>query len=130
MSKIKGAKMGKSELMCDCDILHHDAVQKVKAKMEEDEVLFDIADFYKALSDSTRIKIVHALDIHELCVCDISSILNMTKSAISHQLKYLKIMNIVKARKQGKEVFYSLKDEHVKEVIEVSLKHVKENNND
>ena len=95
MSKIKGAKMGKSELMCDCDILHHDAVQKVKAKMEEDEVLFDIADFYKALSDSTRIKIVHALDIHELCVCDISSILNMTKSAISHQLKYLKIMNIV-----------------------------------
>ena len=59
MSKIKGARMGKSELMCDCDILHHDAVQKVKAKIEEDEVLFDIADFYKALSDSTRIKIVH-----------------------------------------------------------------------
>ena len=119
--------MGRSELECDCDVLHHETVNEVKRKMEDDEVLFEIADFYKALSDSTRIKIVHALDLSELCVCDISHLLNMTKSAISHQLKYLKDVNIVKARKQGKEVFYSLKDNHVKTVIEISLNHIKEN---
>ena len=120
-------RVGRSELECDCDVLHHEAVGEVKRKMESDEILFEIADFYKALSDSTRIKIVCALNLRELCVCDISHLLNMTKSAISHQLKYLRDINIVKSRKEGKEVFYSLKDDHVKKVIKVSLKHIKEN---
>lgn len=118
--------MGKSEMLCDCDIIHEDIVAKVKKQILSEETLLAIADFYKALSDSTRIKIINALDQHEMCVCDIAVLLNMTKSAVSHQLKYLKEMNIIKPRKQGKIVFYSLADEHVKEVFEISHEHIKE----
>ena len=122
--------MGKSELICDCEIIHSDIVEHVKKEILNKETLLDIANFYKALSDSTRIKIINALDCHEMCVCDIAVLLNMTKSAVSHQLKYLKNMNIIKSRKQGKIVFYSLADEHVKEVFEISLEHVKEEQNE
>ena len=87
-----------------------------------------IADFYKALSDSTRIKIINVLEQEELCVCDIAVILNMTKSAVSHQLKNLREMNLIKSRKQGKEVLYSLADVHVKEVFDISLEHILEMN--
>ena len=118
--------MGKSELMCDCDIIHKDKVLYVKSKMLDDDVLISMADFYKALSDSTRIKIINVINESELCVCDIASILNMTKSAVSHQLKNLREMNLIKSRKQGKEVYYSLADEHVKEVFDISKIHVLE----
>ena len=84
--------MGKSELICDCEIIHSDIVEHVKKEILNKETLLDIANFYKALSDSTRIKIINALDCHEMCVCDIAVLLNMTKSAVSHQLKYLKNM--------------------------------------
>lgn len=118
--------MGKNELICDCDILHEDIVKEAKQHMQDEEVLLNIADFYKALSDSTRIKIIDLLDNQELCVCDISYILNMTKSAVSHQLKYLREMKLIKCRKEGKVVWYSLADEHVKTVFDISLEHVKE----
>ena len=118
--------MGKNELVCDCDVIHEDIVKKVKAKMEDEDTLISIADFYKALSDSTRIKIINILNNSELCVCDISSVLNMTKSAVSHQLKNLREMNLIKCRRVGKVVWYSLADEHVKEVFNVSLEHVLE----
>lgn len=118
--------MGKSELVCDCDIIHKDKVLYVKSKMLDDDVLISMADFYKALSDSTRIKIINVINESELCVCDIASILNMTKSAVSHQLKNLREMNLIKSRKQGKEVYYSLADEHVKEVFDISKIHVLE----
>ena len=118
--------MGRNELMCDCEILHHDVVEKVKKELIDEKTLEDIATFYKVLGDSTRIKIINVLDCHEMCVCDISVLVNMTKSAVSHQLKKLKDMNIVKSRKEGKEVFYSLSDAHVKEVFEISFEHVKE----
>ena len=118
--------MGKSELVCDCDIIHKDKVLYVKSKMLNDDVLISMADFYKALSDSTRIKIINVINESELCVCDIASILNMTKSAVSHQLKNLREMNLIKSRKQGKEVYYSLADEHVKEVFDISKIHVLE----
>ncbi len=116
--------------MCDCNTIHADHVSSAKSRMLDDETLLDMADFFKALSDSTRIKIINALDDGELCVCDISSILNMTKSAVSHQLQNLKEMNLIKSRKQGKEVFYSLADQHVREVFEISLAHVKEEANE
>ena len=115
---------------CDCSIIHEDDVRAVKEKMLDDEILLATADFYKVLSDSTRIKIINALDEKELCVCDISSLLNMTKSAVSHQLQNLKEMNLIKSRKQGKEVFYSLADNHVRQVFEISLEHVLEEIND
>ena len=111
---------------CDCSIIHAESVEKAKADMLEEEVLLDMADFYKALSDSTRIKIINLLCGHELCVCDISSILNLTKSTVSHQLQNLKEINLIKSRKQGKEVLYSLADRHVEEVFEISKQHVLE----
>lgn len=118
--------MGKTELECDCDIIHKDLVEKAKKQMLDDDRLLLIADFYKALSDSTRIRIINALKECELCVCDIAAILNITKSAVSHQLKYLREMGIVKFKKLGKEVLYSLDDDHVKQIFEISTKHMGE----
>ena len=122
--------MGRNELDCDCDIIHHENVARAKVDMLDEEKLLLIADFYKALSDSTRIKIVNLLENNELCVCDISVILNMTKSAVSHQLKNLREMNLIKSRRRGKEVWYSLADNHVKEVFDISLEHILEKNYD
>ena len=87
MVRIKSKnKCGCLAMQCDCDVIHQDVVDKVKSEMLDDDSLINMADFYKALSDSTRIKIINALYISEMCVCDISVLLNMTKSAISHQL--------------------------------------------
>lgn len=116
--------MGKNELECDCNIIHEDHIKNVKKTMMNEESLLLIADFYKALSDSTRIKIINILQENELCVCDIAVLLNMTKSAVSHQLKYLREMNIVKNKKTGKEVFYTLADEHVKQILSISINHL------
>ena len=111
---------------CACDIIHEDEVKRAKADMLDEETLLYISDFYKALSDSTRIKIINVLEKRELCVCDISSLLNMTKSAVSHQLKNLREMNLIKSRKVGKEVWYTLADEHVSRVFDISLEHIME----
>lgn len=118
--------MGKSEVECDCDIIHEDKVGEVKKRLLQEDILLEMADFYKALSDSTRIKILDVLYEGEFCVCDISVLINMTKSATSHQLKYLREMNLIKSRRQGKEVYYSLADRHVKEVFEISRQHIME----
>ena len=119
-------KCGCLAMQCDCEVIHQDVVEKVKSEMLDDDSLINMADFYKALSDSTRIKIINALYISEMCVCDISVLLNMTKSAISHQLKNLKELNLIKSRKQGKEVYYSLADRHVGIVFEITKEHVQE----
>lgn len=127
MVRIKSKnKCGCLAMQCDCDVIHQDVVDKVKSEMLDDDSLINMADFYKALSDSTRIKIINALYISEMCVCDISVLLNMTKSAISHQLKNLKELNLIKSRKQGKEVYYSLADRHVGIVFEITKEHVQE----
>ena len=122
--------MGKNEAVCDCDIIHKELVKKARENLIDEDTLLDMSDFYKALSDSTRIKIINILKDNELCVCDISAILNMTKSAISHQLKNLREMNLIKARKKGKEVWYSLADNHVLDVFNISFEHVKEAENE
>lgn len=122
--------MGKNELECDCNIIHEEHIIKAKKTMMNEESLLLIADFYKALSDSTRIKIINLLQENELCVCDIAVLLNMTKSAVSHQLKYLREMNVVKNRKLGKEVFYTLADKHVKQILSISTKHLGECHNE
>lgn len=127
MVRIKSKnKCGCLAMQCDCDVIHQDVVEKVKSEMLDDDSLINMADFYKALSDSTRIKIINSLYISEMCVCDISVLLNMTKSAISHQLKNLKELNLIKSRKQGKEVYYSLADRHVGIVFEITKEHVQE----
>lgn len=118
--------MKKDEMLCDCDIIHEEVVNAVKNKMPDENELSDLSDFFKILGDSTRTRIVCALDESEMCVCDLASLLNMTKSAISHQLRSLRQANLVKNRREGKNVFYSLADEHVKEIFEKGLEHIRE----
>ena len=110
----------------DCDVLHDDIVNNVRSQMLEEDILFDVSDFFKILGDSTRAKIMWALDKSEMCVCDLAVLLGMTKSAISHQLKVLREANLVKFRKMGKMVMYSLDDDHVKTIFEMALEHVLE----
>ena len=116
--------MSKNEIICDCNIIHQDVVNKTLKEMEKDELLTKLAEFFKILGDTTRVKILNALDKNEMCVCDIANVLNMTKSSISHQLSVLRKNGIVKYKKIGKEVFYSLDDEHVKQVFEVGIEHI------
>jgi Predicted transcriptional regulators len=116
------------EIICDCEVIHADIVDQVRLTMPDEGELYDLSDFFKVLGDSTRAKIMWALDESEMCVCDLAVLLNMTKSAISHQLKSLKAANLVKYRKEGKVVFYSLADDHVKEIFEKGLEHLREKN--
>jgi ArsR family transcriptional regulator len=118
--------MRETDLNCDCEVIHPDVVNKVKAVMPVERELFDLADFFKVLGDSTRARIMWALDEEEMCVCDLAVLLNMTKSAVSHQLKLLRTANLVKYRKEGKIVFYSLSDDHVKDIFEKGLEHIRE----
>ena len=111
---------------CDDDVVHSGAVERVKAAMPDEDMLYDAAELFKVFGDSTRTRILSALFIEELCVCDIAEILGMTKSAVSHQLRTLRQTKIVKARRSGKEVFYSLDDDHVTKMLEYGLTHVNE----
>ena len=122
--------MAKNEYKCDCNSIHDDVVKKAKNVINEIHIFDDLEIFYKAFADSTRLKIMSILDnIGDMCVCDIAVSLNMTKSAISHQLTYLRKNNLVKAFKSGKEVMYSIADKHVKDVFEKGVEHVMEDYN-
>lgn len=105
---------------------HSELLKKIKKDMPEDELLQDLGDLFKVFGDTTRIKIMYALYEGEMCVCAISELLNMTQSAISHQLKTLKDANLVSARREGKEMYYSLSDEHVKSIIAEGYEHITE----
>lgn len=118
--------MNKNEIICDCNHIHKETVDKIKSSMSNDEEMFDIAEFFKVFADSTRIKILCALHESELCVCDIAVVLNMTKSAVSHQLRILRQADLVKNRKDGKIVYYSLSDDHVRKIIEMAKEHLEE----
>ena len=112
--------------VCEMKHKHLDSVKKVKAMMPNESELYELAELFKVFGDSTRIKIINALMMRELCVCDIAAITNSTPSAISHQLRVLKQAKLVKYRKEGKAVFYSLDDEHVKEIFEKGREHIEE----
>lgn len=116
--------MAKNEFVCDCNVIHQDVVENTIKQMADEDMLNKLAEFFKILGDTTRTKILYALDKNEMCVCDIANVLNMSKSSISHQLGTLRCSGIVKCRKVGKEVFYTLDDEHVKEVFEVGMEHI------
>ena len=113
-------------LCCDYMHAHPELVEQVKAQMPPEEELYDLADLFRVFGDTTRIKILYALHEHELCVCDIAALLGMTVSAISHQLRALKSARLVKGRREGKTVFYSLADDHVKTILKMGLEHVLE----
>lgn len=118
--------MGKSEVTCDCAVIHEDILNHVKTNMISENELNNMAKLFKIFGDNTRISILSALNIHEMCVCDLAVLLNMTKSAISHQLKVLRDNNLVKFEKKGKHAYYSLADDHVKEILDVALEHINE----
>ena len=111
---------------CEYMHVHEDIIQKVNEQMPDEEILYDLAELFKIFGDSTRIKILYALFESEMCVCDIAQLLNMTQSAISHQLRSLKQSKLVKYRREGKTVFYSLADSHVRTIINQGLEHVAE----
>ena len=116
--------MSRNEFICDCNVIHQEIVDKTIKKMPDENTLNKLAEFFKLLGDTTRAKILWALDQNEMCVCDIANVLNMSKSSISHQLGTLRRSNIVKCRKQGKEVYYTLDDDHVKGLFELGLEHI------
>ena len=111
---------------CDVTEEHEDLISRVRAEMPADETLYDLAELFRIFGDSTRIRILYALFESELCVCDIARLLSMTQSAISHQLRLLKQMHLIKFRREGKNVLYSLADDHVKTILEMGLEHVLE----
>lgn len=113
-------------MKCDCAVIHNDIVDRVRENIPREETLYDLAELFKAFGDTTRIKILYALFASEMCVCDIAFLLNMTQSAISHQLRVLKQASLVKFRKDGKVVYYSLDDEHIKHIFDQGLLHISE----
>ena len=128
MSKKNGVnRMAMNDVEC-CDFyqVHEDVVKAVTAKMPDEDELYDLAEIFKVFGDSTRIKILYVLFESEMCVCDIAQLLNMNQSAISHQLKILKQSRLVKSRREGKAVFYSLADGHVRTIINQGLEHIEE----
>ena len=111
---------------CEENIINADTLTQVKRLLPEDEVLYDLAELFKIFGDSTRVKILYALLEAELCVCDIAKLLEVSQSAVSHQLRVLKTSKLVKFRKEGKTVFYSLADEHVIRILSQGMEHIME----
>lgn len=111
---------------CNCTVIHEDTITKVKDKLPQEETLYDLAELFKVFGDTTRIKIICALYESEMCVCDLAALLNMTQSAISHQLRTLKANRLVKFKRAGKVVYYSLDDEHIMRIFNEGLNHVNE----
>lgn len=116
--------MSVNEVMCDCNIIHEDVVNNTLKKMLPQDLFDKLAEFFKIIGDPTRTKILFALDQNEMCVCDLANVLNMTKSSISHQLAVLRRSGIVKCRKNGKEVYYTLDDDHIVQLFEIGLEHI------
>ena len=111
---------------CDQVFVHEDLVKKVNEGMPEEEELYDLAELFKVFGDSTRIRILFVLFEAEVCVCDLAEVLHMTQSAVSHQLKILKQAKLVSARREGKSVFYSLPDDHVRTITAQGREHIEE----
>lgn len=118
--------MNNKDEICNSNIIHDEIVEKVKSKIPKDETLYDLAEFFKVFGDSTRIKIICALFESEMCVCDLSALLGVSQSAISHQLRTLKSNRLVKYRREGKVVYYALNDDHIKHIFDEGLNHITE----
>ena len=111
---------------CDFIHAHEDIVEKVRGTMPGEDTLYDLTELFRIFADSTRVRILYVLEESEMCVCDLAALLGMTQSAISHQLRALKNARLVKARRDGKTVFYSLADQHVKTILDQGLEHINE----
>ncbi len=111
---------------CEQQEIHEELLEKVSRTMPEETELYDLAELFKVFGDSTRIRILFVLFEAEVCVCDLAAVLNMTQSAISHQLRILKTNKLVKSRREGKSIFYSLADGHVRSIIAQGREHIEE----
>lgn len=112
--------------VCESQEIHEDLVKKVCETLPEEDKLYDLAELFKTFGDSTRIRILFALFEAEICVCDLAETLHMTQSAVSHQLRILKQSRLIKSRREGKSIFYSLADDHVKTMIAQGMEHIEE----
>lgn len=113
---------------CDCNAVNTEVVKEVLASMPTDNIFESLATFYKIMGNNTRCKILYALSLREMCVCDLANILSMTKSSISHQLSNMRDAGVVKCHREGKEVYYSLDDEHISSIFAISLTHITHKN--
>ena len=111
---------------CESTHIHSQTIERVRGQLPDEDVLYDLTELFRILGDSTRMRILYALFEAEMCVCDIAELLGMTQSAISHQLRALKNVRLVRGRREGKTVFYSLADSHVRTIIDQGLGHVVE----
>lgn len=114
------------ELFCDCEVIHEEIVQDTRGKMRTKDDYVDLAALFKMFGDGTRVQILHALEQNEMCVCDLAVLLGLTKSAVSHQLKALRLANLVKFRREAQTVYYSLADSHVKAILDIGFEHLAE----
>ncbi len=112
--------------VCEVKQIHGENVETAKTQMPDEKILTQMADFFKMLGDTTRIRIIYALQAGELCVCDLAAVLNMTSTAVSHQLRLLKQTDLVRSRREGKAVYYSLADEHVELIAAQGFEHITE----
>ncbi len=112
--------------ICSCEIIHEDVVRDVAALLSDPDEYIALASLFKLFGDGTRVKILHALEQHEMCVCDLTALLGVTKSAVSHQLKALRLANLVKFRREGQIVYYMLADDHVKAIMDIGFEHLRE----
>ena len=112
--------------VCEVSVIHEDVLARVKARMPDEAPVYEVSELFKVFGDSTRARIICALNIEEMCVCDLAALLSMSQSAISHQLRLLKVSRIVKSRKQGRVVYYSLDDTHIGQIFAMAFDHVME----
>ncbi|HOB20528.1 MAG TPA: metalloregulator ArsR/SmtB family transcription factor [Candidatus Atribacteria bacterium] len=110
---------------CDLQCIHEETVNKVRKALLSEETIMDLQNLYKVLGDGTRLSIMNALSLAEMCVCDVAAALGMSQSAVSHQLRVLKAARLVKYRREGKQVYYSLDDDHITQLLAVGLEHVR-----
>ncbi len=126
MNTVRQTTTGAAPTECAAELVHPEAVEKVSQSLPSDEALHRLADFFKILGDPTRIRILQALFLSELCVCDLASLLRVGRSAVSHQLATLRQANLVAYRRAGKTVYYRLSDDHVKLIVDKALEHTRE----
>lgn len=112
--------------LCDINIIHYETLSQVRNELPSDETIYEVSELFKVFGDFTRSRIICALKIAEMCVCDIAALLNMSNSAISHQLRTLKQARIVRSRRKGKSVYYRLADEHIMQIFDIAFEHMME----
>ena len=116
----------REKTLCGSHVIHEDVVNRIRKAMPDKQDFYSLANLYKMFADNTRVRILWALSCEAMCVCDLAALLGMTKSAISHQLKSLRLSNLVKYDKQGKVVYYSLADSHIQDIFEKGFEHIHE----